>query len=74
MTATSVLAYQASGASTSVLGDIQRLPNGNILVTFSTAGQIHEIDPSGQLVASFQLAGQFGYAEFRETLYGPPPY
>jgi hypothetical protein len=73
MTATKLLGYTASGAMSSVLGDAQRLPNGNYLVTFSTAGQIHEITPAGTLVAKFTSAS-FGYAEFRESLYGPPPY
>jgi len=53
------------------------LPNGNILVTFSTGGQMHEITPSGTLVMKIAAPtpGQnFGYAEFRESLYGPPPY
>jgi hypothetical protein len=74
MTATSVLTYQASGVMTTVLGDVQRLPNGNFLVNFSVGGQIREIDPSGQLVASYTLGANLGYAEFRESLYGPPPY
>ena len=63
----------ASGAISSVLGDIQQLPNGNYLVTFSTSGQIHEISPSGALVAKF-TSTSFGYSEFRESLYGQPPY
>lgn len=78
MTATSVLTYMGSsaGASTGALGDVQRLRNGNILVTFSNGGAIHEIDSSGKLVATFRTEAQggFGYAEFRESLYGPPPY
>jgi Arylsulfotransferase (ASST) len=73
MTATSNWHYTASGATSQVLGDVQRLPNGNILVTFSTSGQIHEVDPSGKLVAKF-TGGSYGYSEFRESLYGPPPY
>jgi hypothetical protein len=73
MTASKILSYTASGATSNVLGDIQRLPNGNFLVTFSTSGQIHEISPAGALVAKF-TASSFGYAEFRESLYGPPPY
>jgi hypothetical protein len=61
------------GVSSPVLSDVQRLPNGNTLVTFSTAGQIHEVSPSGQLVTRFQSsANSVGYAEFRKTLYGPP--
>ena len=73
MTASKTLTYTASGASSNVLGDIQRLPNGNYLVTFSTSGQIHEISPTGTLVAKFTSTA-FGYSEFRESLYGPPPY
>jgi hypothetical protein len=76
MKATQVMHYTASGASSNVLGDAQVLPNGNILVTFSTGGQMHEITPTGTLVAKYTApSGQgFGYAEFRESLYGPPPY
>jgi len=73
MTAAKTLTYTATGASSSVLGDVQQLPNGNYLVTFSTSGQIHEISPSGALVAKF-TSTSFGYSEFRESLYGQPPY
>jgi hypothetical protein len=59
------------GTTSSVLGDVQRLPNGNTLVTFSTASVIHEIDPTAQQVQT--ISGPGGYAEWRETLYGPPP-
>jgi hypothetical protein len=34
------------------LGDVQRLRNGNTLITFSTGGFIHEVSPSG---ASFWI-------------------
>jgi hypothetical protein len=76
MKATQVMHYTASGATSNVLGDAQVLPNGNILVTFSTGGQIHEITPTGTLVMKITApSGQsFGYSEFRESLYGPPPY
>jgi len=73
MTASKTLTYTASGATSNVLGDMQRLPNGNYLVTFSTSGQIHEISPTGALVAKF-TSSSFGYSEFRESLYGQPPY
>jgi hypothetical protein len=62
-----------------VLGDVQSLPNGNVLVVFSTSGQIHEVSSSGELVQIFfaktplgEWDAPFGYASFRETLYGPP--
>jgi len=76
MSAAQVMHYTASGAMSNVLGDAQILPNGNILVTFSTGGQIHEISPSGTLVMKITApsGSQFGYSEFRESLYGPPPY
>jgi hypothetical protein len=52
-------------------GDVQRLPRGNTLVTFSMAGRIQEIDPHGKLV--MEVAGDFFYySEWRSTLYGPP--
>jgi hypothetical protein len=52
-------------------GDVQRLPRGNTLVTFSMAGEIHEVDSRGNLV--MEVRGDiFGYSEWRSTLYGPP--
>ena len=74
-TASSVWTYQAAGVVvSSVLGDTERLPNGNTLVTFSTAGQIHEVDPAGNVVMTINsTASTFGYADFRESLYGQPP-
>jgi hypothetical protein len=52
-------------------GDVQRLPRGNTLVTFSFAGLIHEVDSKGNL--AMEVEGPiFAYAEWRSTLYGPP--
>ncbi len=59
------------GMSSSTLGDVQRLPEGHYLVTFSSTGIIHEIDSSQRLAQSFRVQG-LGYAEFRRNLYGPP--
>jgi hypothetical protein len=59
-----------SGTSSGTLGDVQRLPNGNTLITYSNSGQIIEVDPSWNTVQT--LKGTFGYADWRETLYGPP--
>jgi hypothetical protein len=40
-------------------------------VTFSIAGEMHEVDPDGNLV--MEASGDsFGYASWRPTLYGPP--
>jgi hypothetical protein len=71
-TATSVWTYQASGVNSAVLSDVIRLPNGNTLVTFSLAGQMHEVDSTGKLVMTIKTTS-FGYSEFRESLYGQPP-
>jgi len=52
-------------------GDVQRLPAGNTLVTFSLAGTMHEVDPDGNLVMTIR-GDIFNYAEWRSSLYGPP--
>ena len=67
---TSVVKDFTSGNSSNVLGDVQRLPNGNTLVTYSTGGVMLEVDASWATVQT--LKGTFGYADWRETLYGPP--
>jgi hypothetical protein len=73
MSATQVKSYKSSTNSHSdSLGDVQRLPNGNTLVTFSNGGLIEELDPSWNVVQTLS-ASAFGYADWRETLYGPPP-
>jgi hypothetical protein len=72
MTATPVHTYTpATNSHSDSLGDVQRLPNGNTLVTFSNNGIIQELDPSWNLVQSL-TSKSFGYSEWRETLYGPP--
>jgi hypothetical protein len=62
----------ASKARSDSLGDVQRLPNGNTLVVFSNDGLIEEVDSSWNVVQKLE-ASSFGYADWRETLYGPPP-
>jgi hypothetical protein len=71
LSATLVWSY-SPGFSSVVLGDVQSLPNGNTLVTFSLAGVIQELDPSQALVQSLSNAAT-GYVEWRDSLYGPPP-
>jgi len=78
MTAMPGLTYTGSGVNSNVMGDAQVLPNGNILVTASQSGQITEITSGGQVVATFVVGstgsmGSFGYTEYRDSLYGPPP-
>jgi hypothetical protein len=68
-----ILRYE-SGNSSGNLGDVQRLPGGNTLVTYSNASIIHEIDSQGNLVLEIDGGGpRVGYTLWRETLYGPPP-
>jgi Arylsulfotransferase (ASST) len=77
MTATESFRYQTR-CGTPWYGDVQHLPNGNYLVTCSNDGLILEITSSGDVVVTLTRAtfpsDKFGYSEFRESLYGPPPY
>ena len=62
-----------SGGYTQNLGDVQRLPGGNTLITYGNGYKIQEVDSSGNLV--LEITGgtsSFGYAEWRESLYGAP--
>ena len=58
-----------------IMGDVQRLPNGNTIVAYSTSGVVHEVDANGTLLREliWPLRGAFGYIESRASLYGPPP-
>jgi len=57
--------------SVGVLGDVQRLPNGNTIVDYGLSGEIQEVDSSGKVLQDIQVTGSFGYLEKRATLYGP---
>lgn len=72
MSAQEIFNYSSGNTQSAQMGDVQRLPNGNTLVTFSVPGKMDEVGPDSQLVRSFSASG-FGYANFRTTLYGPPP-
>lgn len=70
------------GGDSPFLGDVERLPNGNALVTDSMGGVISEVSPAGEVVQSYDakpwgsengFLNLFGYADFRTSLYGPPP-
>ncbi|HEY3493120.1 MAG TPA: aryl-sulfate sulfotransferase [Polyangiaceae bacterium] len=61
----------AGNEHSDTLGDAERLPNGNTLVTFSNNGMIYELDPDWNVVQTLR-ATSFGYTEWRESLYGPP--
>jgi hypothetical protein len=56
------------------MGDVQRLPGGNTLVTYSNDSVIQEVTPAGDVVMQLDGGGsRFGYSLWRPTLYGPPP-
>jgi len=67
--ATLVKDYAGTGSS-STLGDVQRLPGGNTLVTYSSDGKIVELDSSWNEVQT--ISARVGYSNWRPTLYGPP--
>jgi hypothetical protein len=67
--ATLVKDYTGSGSGPT-LGDVQRLPGGNTVVTYSTDAKIVELDPDWNEVQTFSVRA--GYSSWRPTLYGPP--
>ena len=76
MKASSPWSYKASpGIQNDIMGDLQRLPNGNTIIAYSTKGVVQEVSSSGTLLQELDLpaGGAFGYIEKRATLYGPPP-
>jgi len=58
-----------------IMGDLQRMPNGNTVIGYSTKGVLHEVGGDGTLLQTWMWPGgaTFGYIEKRATLYGPPP-
>jgi hypothetical protein len=76
MTATRTWIYTPMPSiSNAVLGDVQRMENGNTVIAFSAQGVIHEVDAEGNLLQeiNWPIGGAFGYISKRPTLYGPSP-
>jgi len=73
-TATTLLRYDG-GISTGFGGDVQRLDNGNLLVTYSSSGVIQELGPDNTVLQSFSfpIGGTLSYMEKRRSLYSSPP-
>jgi hypothetical protein len=74
-TAKKIWSYKANpGVQVDILGDLQRLPNGNTVVGYATKGVLHEVDKNGTLLQEWMwpAGGAFGYLEKRASLYGPP--
>jgi hypothetical protein len=75
-TVTKTWSYKASPMQQNdVMGDVERLPNGNTVVGYSTRGVLHEVSSSGSLLQEWKwpAGASFGYIEKRASLYGPPP-
>ena len=66
-----IKAFNSNGGATN-FGDVQRLSNGNTIITYSTSSLMQEVDASDTVVLEVKGSGSFGYLEFRESLYGPP--
>jgi hypothetical protein len=67
-----IWSYQPSPAlNVGVLGDVERLPNGNTIVDFGTGNAIHEVTSSGTVVQTITSQVSFGFFEKRASLYGP---
>jgi len=68
--AATVVKDDTGTAASTNMGDVQRLPGGNTLVTYATDGLIVELDSAWNEVQTFSL--RVGYSNWRPTLYGPP--
>jgi hypothetical protein len=66
-----IKAFKSNGGATN-FGDVQRLSNGNTIITYSTSSLLQEVDASDTVLLEVKGSGSFGYVEFRESLYGPP--
>jgi hypothetical protein len=66
-----IKAFKSNGGATN-FGDVQRLTNGNTIITYSTSSLLQEVDASDTVVLEVKGSGSFGYVEFRESLYGAP--
>jgi len=63
-----------SGLYTANLGDVQRLPGGNTLVTFANDSVVQQVDPEKNVVLEFDGDGaNIGYVLWTPSLYEPTP-
>ena len=58
-----------------ILGDVQRLANGNTIIAYGTKSELHEKEANATRLQDLvePLSPTFGYIQKRATLYGPPP-
>ena len=63
-----------SSIQNDIMGDVQRMDNGNTIMAFSTKGKLQEVDKNGTVLEEWTWPSvSFGYIEKRASLYGPPP-
>jgi hypothetical protein len=74
-TISNVWQYKANGITPNVMGDLQRMANGNTVIGYSASGVLYEVDSSGTILQSltWNKLTTFGYIQKRLSLYGPPP-
>jgi hypothetical protein len=68
---TELRVFNSAGTATN-FGDVQRLSNGNTIITYSTDGLIQEVDADDNVVLEATAGSAFGYVNFRDSLYGLP--
>jgi len=78
MSASQTWSYKASpGIQVDVMGDVQRLDNGNTVVGYSTKGELQEVNSGGTVLQDIKWSSSggasFGYIVKRKTLYGASP-
>ena len=69
--------YEGANSELSAnLGDAQRLPGGNTLVTFSNDSIVHEVTLEREVVLEWTGGPntRIGYVEWRPSLYGESPF
>ena len=73
-TAEPLWTYADPGRKNDVMGDVQRLDNGNTIVGYSTRGIVQEVSPAGEVLQQLEwpTGYAFGYIQKRQSLYGPP--
>jgi len=73
-TATELWRYDG-GESATFGGDVQRLENGNTLVTYSSAGVIQEVNQQKEVLQSMTwgIGSTVSFTERVDSLYGGPP-
>lgn len=74
MTVETLWSYD-DGPSTPFGGDVQRLPNGNTLIAYSSTGEIHEVDANAQLVQKlvWPEGNPVGYTTVQDSMYTESP-